>query len=330
MKGGAVGWGGLGALRAIFAGLGRAAGTPRLVLFLWLANLLVALPAAVAIGDSIHRSIGASQVHETLREGFDLAWHGEYAQAARGIERTFSPSVLGIGTVFDNLEAWLFGGLFTGEPTIVALGVLWGLLWMFFAGGILDLCARPGAPFVAGRFLNTGGNYFFRFLRLGAISAALYWGVYRLGRWLFLRVGEATRDITSEGRVLLWYVAAAVAVVLLLALVRTIGDYAKVAIVVERRQSAVVAFIRGLVFVATRPFRALAVYGGLALAGVAVLALYWLVAPGAGGAGWASVGLALLAGQALVAAKLALRVALYGAELALFRGLSRDTLPPPL
>ncbi len=324
------GLGGVGAVRAILAGLGRGLGTPRLLLFLWLANLLVALPAAVAIGESIHRSIGASQTHEALRDGFDLAWHGEYAAAARGIERTFSPSVIGIGAVFDNLEAWLSGGLFEGEPTIVAVGVLWGLLWMFFAGGILDLCAQPGARFVVGRFLNTGGNYFFRFLRLGAISAALYWGVYRFGRWLFPWVEQSTRDFTSERRVLLWYVGAAAVVVFLLTLVRMVGDYAKVAIVTERRNSAVVAFMRSLVFVATRPLRVLTVHYGLALAGLVVLALYWAVAPGAGGSTWTTVVLAVLAGQALVVAKLALRVSLYGAELALFRGSARDILPPPL
>ena len=64
------------------------------------------------IEESIHASIGASRVDESLREGLDLAWLGEYTSRARGLEETLQPSIVGRGALFDNLESWFSGALF--------------------------------------------------------------------------------------------------------------------------------------------------------------------------------------------------------------------------
>ena len=49
------------------------------------------------IGESIERSVDGSLVHENLRDGFDTGWYDEYRDEAKGIERTFRPTVVGAG-----------------------------------------------------------------------------------------------------------------------------------------------------------------------------------------------------------------------------------------
>ena len=69
-----------GMFDAIRQGLGRAVAAPGLLLLLWLVNLLIALPAAILIEESIHDSLKWSRARELLREGFDTGWYGEFKQ----------------------------------------------------------------------------------------------------------------------------------------------------------------------------------------------------------------------------------------------------------
>jgi hypothetical protein len=109
----------LSVITTALRGFSAVLGSPRLLIGLWLANLVFALPFAWMIGDSIEQSVGGSLVHEKLRTGFDTGWYGEYADRARGIETTFRPTVTGAGAVFHNLESWLTGKLFHEFPAVV-------------------------------------------------------------------------------------------------------------------------------------------------------------------------------------------------------------------
>ncbi|MHC4816335.1 MAG: hypothetical protein ACYTFN_25050, partial [Planctomycetota bacterium] len=82
-------------MRALIGGLGDTLTSPRQLVVLWLALVLVALPAGVLIEESIRASIGASRVDENLREGLDLSWLGEYRSHARGLEESVQPSIVG-------------------------------------------------------------------------------------------------------------------------------------------------------------------------------------------------------------------------------------------
>ena len=61
----------MNAISAIRSGLGRAFAQPRLILILWVINVVVALPLAVVLGASIHQSTGHSLVAQSLETGFD-------------------------------------------------------------------------------------------------------------------------------------------------------------------------------------------------------------------------------------------------------------------
>lgn len=315
---------------AAFSGLGRALASPKLLLWLWLANLLAALPAAVLIGDSIHDSIGASRVDEALREGFDLIWWSEYREQAQGLERTFEPSHSGPGAFFANLDAWFSGSLFELPPAAVAMGVGWALLWVLLLGGVLEQYVRPSPAVALERFLGAGGRYFLRFVRLLLVAAPLYYGVYRLAGVLFPWVERASREVTEEKVVLVRYLGAAALVVGLLVLVRMIFDFAKISIVSQERRSALLAALEGLGFVLRHPIRTFGLAAIFGLLGAAGLAVFSLVAPGAGQTDWTALAGALLLGQLALIGRLLLRCAWLAGEVALYEKPGRETLPRPL
>lgn len=312
----------MSAVKASFTGLARVLGSPLLVLWLWLFNFVVALPLAVVMAGSIESSIGASLVHQKLREGFDMGWYGEYRSRAEGVETTFSPSVVGVGAFVDNVEAWFDGGLFEAFPGLVAVGVLYAVVWALLLGGILHRLGGGTGMFRLSEFLSQGGAHFFRFARLAVISGVFYYSVYRFSTWLFGRIQESTRDVTVEKTVLTYVVLAALLVVFLLSLVNMAFDYAKIATFKENRRSMLLAALKGFGFVLGNLRKTLTLYLGLGLVGVTFLFVYWLVAPGPGQASGVSVVVAFLVGQAYLVAKLVLRLTFYAGEMTLYEGLN--------
>ena len=150
------------------------------------------------------------------------------------------------------------------------------------------------------------------------MAGVLYLLVFLGARWMFGAIEEAARNVTVERTALGWTLAGFALVVLLLAVVRTAFDYAKVAVVLEDRRSAVGAALSGLGFVVRHPLRTLGLFAAFAVAGLLLLWLYGAVAPTAGPAGWIGVVAAFVLGQLALATRLGLRLATLGGETALY------------
>ena len=90
--------------KAMFKGFWRVLSSPGLIVWLWLVNVVVALPMAWMMTDSLRSSIGASLVDEKLTEGFDMLWFGEFEAQAKGLETTFTPTVTGVGAFYNCLR----------------------------------------------------------------------------------------------------------------------------------------------------------------------------------------------------------------------------------
>ena len=303
---------------ASFEGLRRMLRAPGLVLAIWLANLTIAAPLAVFLLQSIHVFTAGSDYHQILLEGFDTGWYAEFTTSNGALEETFSPSQVGIGAWLANLDRWWDGRVFLEEPILLATGAVFVLLWLIMLGGVLE-AMREGAP---GPRLPTvladGLGFFPRLLRIALVTGVGYYSIFRFARWLFPRVHELTIDFTSERQVLVYNLVAAGLVVLLITLLRLVSDYAKIAVIVERRRSALLAVARGLGFVAARPFRVL---GIACFYGVVMVFLFWAhsaVGPGAGDATPGAILLAFGLGQVFLVVKHALRIAFLGAEMAFF------------
>lgn len=311
-------------LRAFVDGFRRAGRAWRLVLLLWLVNLALALPFAVALAGELDDHLGRSLVHEELLEGFDSGWYGELQEGARGIVTTFAPELLGAGAFFDNLERWWKGDLFSVPPLLVGAGIVYALVWAFLLGGVLERLISTGGSGGASAgagFFAACGRHAFRLVRLALVSAVLYYLIYRLVRAGFGWLADTLlRDVTSERTALAWTLAGVALTLLLLSLVRVVFDYAKIVVVAEGRRSALGAAWRGLRFVASRPLGTLGLYWLFGVAAVVLLGLYAAVAPGPGQATWLGVILAFVLGQIALATRVALRLALLGGEVAYFRG----------
>ena len=99
-------------MKALLKGFWRVVTSPGLIIWLWLVNFFVALPLVWVMTNSLSSSIGGSLVDEKLTASFDMDWYGEFEAGAKGLETTFSPTVVGMGAFYNNLEAWLYGDLF--------------------------------------------------------------------------------------------------------------------------------------------------------------------------------------------------------------------------
>ena len=301
-----------------FRGLGKVLRSPVLVLWLWIVNVVVALPAAALMASSLEDSIGGSLVYEKLRDGFDMGWYGEYQSRAVGIEKTFSPTAVGAGPFFDNAEAWLNGSLFEMHPGLLGLGVLYAALWALLLGGILHRLSDGHGLFRLGDFFARGGEFFFRYLRLAMLAGVLYYLVYRFASWLFGWIQTQSKDVTVEETVLGYVVAGSLLVGFLLTFVNMVFDYAKIATFKENRRSMLLAAFRGLAFVVSRPGATFVLYYGLGAIALVLLWGYSVVAPGAGQATLPGIAIAFLIGQAYLLVKLVVRLTFYASQMALY------------
>jgi hypothetical protein len=302
---------------SLFDGLGRVIRAPVILAGAAALTLVLAAPMGLLLRGELETALGDSVVADAMADGVAWDWWRQFSSQATGLERSFTVSVIGIATVLDNVS-----GLLDGErpdPVIVAVVVLYLVVWTVFSGGVLDRYARNRATRSAG-FFSACGLYGSRLVRLAIISGLTYLFLFGVVHgWLFDDLYEMmTRNLTVERQAFAIRAALYIVFGLALAAVSLVFDYARVRAVVEDRRSMLGAVVAGWRFVRRRPGMCAGLYlaNGLALLGV--MASYALVAPGAGGAGWA-LWLAFLTGQAYVVARLASKLLFYASEIALFQ-----------
>lgn len=305
---------------------------PLVLLSIWGLQLLLAVPAAVAMGSELARSFGGTLAEDRMLEGFDSNWYAEFSESARGLVASFRPSLIKGGPFFQNLEQWLDGTLFGVFPGLLGVAGAFAAIWLFFLGGLLPrytAAVSRGAtttetdtvtkiPTGPAAVIRDGGRFFFRFVRLLSISTPLYYLIYRLHGWFYEGIEERTRDSTVEGSVLMWTLAALAAVALLLTLVHLIFTYAKIATVKDDRRSMFLAAGRGALFVLKNPTTTLTLHISYAVVAFILLLLYHTLAPGVGQSTWLGVGIAFAVSQAFLILKLYLRLSRLAAETALY------------
>lgn len=306
-------------LNALITGLTRVASSPLLILTLYVAGLVVALPLALILRGALQESFGASLVNERMTEGFDMQWHGEFAAEASGLAETFGPSVTGFLPVLANLERLVDGTVLGVNGVILLAGLVYLLVWAFLAGGILDRYAQPMGATSPDRFYGQCGEHFLRFVRLQVLALFFYWLLFKLAssplhRW----VVSANRDTTDETTVMVHTFTVYALVALLLVLMGMILDYAKIAIVVERRSSALLALVRGAVFASSHFFSTFLLYLVLLLIGAVIFFAYGLVAPGPGQSTLIGIFFAFAAGQVYLLARLFLKLWFLSSQVVLF------------
>ena len=285
---------------------------------MWALTVAVSLPLAAAMRDLLKADLGSSLAADSAAEGVNYDWMQEFTADATGIRATFTPAVIGFGAVISNLSAALDR---ERQPIVIAgAAAMYVAAWVFLTGGIIDRYARDRSTRAHG-FFSASGVFFLRFLRLVVLMALAYGGLFGyMHPWLFDSVyPDLTREMTVERSAFAIRVVCYLGFGALLAACNIVFDYAKVRAVVEDRRSMIGALLAAIRFI-RRNFRAAA---GLYLVDVLlfaiVLALYAVVAPGAGRAGW-SMWLAFAIGQGYVLARLWVKLVFWASETALFQG----------
>ena len=302
-----------GRASAFIDGLNRVTRAPFLIIGVWLATLLLAMPLAIALHEQIETHLGASIAAQTAARDVNYDWWNEFLAQTSGVGASFVPAILGFAAVLKNLSTIADT---TAQPAVIETAiVMHALLSLFLVGGVIDRLARD-RPVGAGGFFATCGVFFVRFIRLGLMASAIYWILFsRFHPWLFdavypVLIAEVTVERTAFFiRLALYGVFAAPVVA-----VNVLFDYAKIRAVVEDRRSMIGAVGASWRFIRRHPSAVAALYTVNTLGFVMVIGLYYLIAPG----GNANL-LAFAIGQLYIVLRVIVRLLFTASQTAFFQ-----------
>jgi preprotein translocase subunit SecG len=144
----------IGVAHAFVDGVNRVKRAPMLIIGLWLATVLVALPFAMMLQALIGDHLGASVAAERAAESVNYDWWNEFLAQTSGIGLSFVPAILGFAAVMKNLSTIADA---TGLPLVVGIAVAAHLIVsLFLIGGVLDRLARDRAVGAAAFFSACG------------------------------------------------------------------------------------------------------------------------------------------------------------------------------
>ena len=303
---------------ALRDGIGRVNRAPVILFSVWTLTWLVSLPLSIALNGMLEQHLGSSLVAETAASGVNSDWIQEFADQATGPAVTLTPAILGFGAAMDNLSA--FADHTARPAAIVGAGAAYAVIWMLIAGGIIDRYARDRATRAHG-FSAASGVFFLRFLRLAVVQWIVYAILFGVVHpWLFgSAYAQLTRNVSVERTAFLVRAACYGVFGIFVAACMMVFDYAKVRAVVEDRRSMLGALTASARFIRHN-------FGGASLLFVEnvtvfaiVVAIYALVAPGAGRSSTMTwLGFAL--SQVFILARLGVKLTFWASETALFQG----------
>ena len=295
----------------------RVVAAPAIAAGVFTMTILLAAPLAVTMNRTIQAQLGRSLVAGSVADGMNYDWWQEFNAQTSGLGATFVPAIIGFAGTLDNISSVLDGQKEI-VPIVSALA-LYLAGWTFLAGGILDRYARQRRTRAYG-FFAASGVYFFRFLRLGIMAGIFYWWMFAIVHyWLFDKwYADLTRNISVEREAFAIRVAIYSVFGAMLLFGNMVFDYTKIRTVVEDRRSVFGALNATLRFVVRRPRQTFGLYGLNSAVFVGLLALWALIAPGAGSAG-ASMWIGFAVGQLYVIARLLLKLQFLASQTALFQ-----------
>ena len=296
----------MSAFSAWTGGWRRIGRNPAVLLILWLATLVVAIPPALTLQQELRTHLGDSLASDTAADGVNYESWQEFRATASPLGKTLRTDVIGFATVMDNTSA-LADMTPRALPLLIA-GTLFVLLVWFLTPALIHRLAagdrreRPGLFAVSGAFAP-------RMLRFGVVSSIVYGSLFgSVHPWLFGELFEtATHDLTVERTAFFVRLGLYIGFFVVVGAVNLLLDIAKVRLVVEDRHSVIAAINAAIRFIVAHPALAIGVYVLNLLSLGLVFAAYAVVAPGATTGAWT----AFIIGQAYIAARVAVKLAFW-------------------
>jgi hypothetical protein len=313
-----------------FRSLGRNWG---LVLFVLLANFAFALMLAVPLALQLEGDLGHRGASSAMMYGFDLDWWARWSEQQEGPSSALSPDLLGTGFAYRNLELLLKGvlpaGLFARggrvsiDPTILAVGALYLLFQVFLTGGLLGVFRSPQGGWTVRGLVHGSGFYFGRILRVSLLALAAVGAAFALNAPFARWVDGLAREAVSEASAAALVLGRHALLLLVLVFVHMVSSHAKVMVVREERLSAVLAFLSSLGFCARNLAAAVGQYAVVGVAGIGLLLLFGALDGRLPVVGWRTQLVALVFFEAVVVARIALRLGLLASQVELQRARGR-------
>jgi hypothetical protein len=301
-------------------GFRATANLTRMVLLLFIINLVFSLILAFPLYRSLKDSFGSSLVGEKMARGFDYLWWEEFRDQSRGLETTFTPSVIGKGAILDNIQALVETMVFNFPPLLFILVVLYIILHTFLAGGILSTFNQERQEFTMKGFFEGAGFLFSRFFYLTVLSwiPFLAVGIF-LAAGFESMVSNVARSAISEIKPFYFGLISSAIIFFILLLLQMVFDYARIKIVLEKKHDVLESAIQAFAFALRHPFVTVSLYAFLFLIQAAVTVVYILAKEALPQSNFLEVLAAFFLQQIFIFVLIWLRCWLYSSQLELYR-----------
>jgi hypothetical protein len=292
----------------------------RMVLFLFIINLFFSLLLVIPMYNSLKDSFGRSEAGSRMAQGFDYIWWQEFRDEARGLETTFSPSIIGKGAILTNLESLIQMRFHSLPPILLVFGFFYIILHTFFAGGILTIFSQETPGFTLKKFIQGAGSYFLRFFGLMLFS----W-VFIIAIGVFLQEGvisilsEISSNSLSEVTPFFLSLGFSALTFILLLFIQMVFDYARIKVVLEESRNILKSTLEALAFVFKHPFSTFGLFYLIFLFQVIVTLVYILLKEITPQSGFLWVLSAFIIQQFFIFAVIWIRCLLYSSQMQLYR-----------
>ncbi|MFQ5603714.1 MAG: hypothetical protein ACE5HS_10640 [bacterium] len=307
-------------IHAFKAGIGLVSQSKKYLLMVYLINLAVAVMLGTLVSNRLEKSFGNSLASEKMLASWDDHWYRSYSTQVQGVARTFSPSVVGIGAVFNGLDTFLQGELREGNQTIVAVGLLTLLLWTFFSAGFISIySARQETT----SFFEKAAFFFPRFLGLAALAGVLYYLLFHFVlNWLNESVDELTRETIDERVHFAYTVIKYLLLWMVVWSVNLLFDYSKILTVVKDHKNFLTAPLQAVVLIFRNIGKTFGLYFSIGLLGIIFMLVYWLIAPGAKQSSWVFIAGTFVLGQFYLVSRIFTRCLFFAGQTAMFAAIT--------
>jgi hypothetical protein len=252
--------------------------TALMVVLLFILNLAFSVILVVPMYHSLKESFGDSLVGERMAQGFDMLWWEEFRDQSEGLEKTFTPSMIGKGAILNNLEGLVGMTFLALPPAILILGLIYITFRTFLAGGILSTFHQSKARFSPKKFFGAAGTHFFAFFLVMLVSWVFYFGVLGI---LFRGFGSIRNSVAqySISEITPFTLGLIFSAILLFVLffLQMLFDYARIQIIVEQKSRILLAVRDSFLFIVKHLGSTLALFYLLFFVNVFVTLIYLLL-----------------------------------------------------
>ena len=220
-----------------------------MVLFMLVINLLFSLILAIPMVTSLGESIGQSEVGDRMQKGFDYIWWEEFRDQSKGIETSFSPSIIGKGAVLDNFVHLIHFGETHLPRVFLFFGALYVLLHTFLSGGIISVLGKDIPVFSIKSFFSGAGKFASRFFLLMIISWIFFFLVIAFKDFLFALVNSVSDTARSEIFPFYLSLISSIFIYAVFLFFQMVFDYARIKTVIEDSRSVLQTTRDAFIFV---------------------------------------------------------------------------------